>query len=148
MCVNRIGFRKYVLLHLLLTNMLVAKTRTCISLIISFFFYYSWPVRDSACVASGFFVEAFPDECKSSADEIADNFYHNLTDNIPSVREGAAVAMKKFCSVYPDWVEGVMEEMKKGLGQVANQEENSILNDGLEKGAFFILMTSILKNSS
>ena len=84
----------------------------------------------------------------SSADEIADNFYHNLNVNIPSVREGSAIALKKFRSVYPDWVEGVMAEMKKGLGQVASQEENSILNDGREKGAFSILMTPILKNSS
>lgn len=34
------------------------------------FFDESWPVRDAACVASGRFAEAYPEECRPSLDKL------------------------------------------------------------------------------
>lgn len=38
------------------------------------FFDESWPVRDAACVASGRFAGAYPDECRPSLDKLYERF--------------------------------------------------------------------------
>ena len=53
----------------------------------------SWPVRDCACVASGRFVQAFPEESVPKLDKLYELWFAHLSDNIWSVREDAAVAI-------------------------------------------------------
>ena len=38
------------------------------------FFDESWPVRDAACVASGRFAGAYPEECRPSLDKLYERF--------------------------------------------------------------------------
>ena len=49
------------------------------------------------------------------------------------MREGGAVALKKFCTVYSDKVPVIYEELKKGLAAVKEQPENSTLNENMDK---------------
>ncbi|KAG7166267.1 putative HEAT-like repeat-containing protein [Homarus americanus] len=53
----------------------------------------SWPVRDAACVACGNFILCFPEEAQGTMEELYPLFFTNLQDNIPSVRQGAAIAI-------------------------------------------------------
>ncbi|XP_033735448.1 uncharacterized protein LOC117323982 isoform X2 [Pecten maximus] len=81
----------------------------------------SWPVRDAACVASGNFVVCFPEESRSSLPALYPLFFNNLQDNIPSVRQGAALAISNLVQAYgQDSLDIVMGKIKEGL-------------DGLEK---------------
>lgn len=38
------------------------------------FFDESWPVRDAACVASGRFAGAYPEECRPSLDKLYERY--------------------------------------------------------------------------
>ncbi|GFO50484.1 Arm repeat-containing protein, partial [Plakobranchus ocellatus] len=60
----------------------------------------SWPVRDAACIACGHFVLCFPEESHSSLPALYPLFFNNLQDNIPSVRQGAAVAISNIVKAY------------------------------------------------
>jgi hypothetical protein len=42
----------------------------------------------AACLACGNFVLAFPEESRSSVEQLLPLFFENLEDNIPSVRQG------------------------------------------------------------
>ena len=93
-------------------------------------------MRDSACIATGYFVEAFPSECSSVCEDILECFYENLRDNIPSVREGAATALKRFVVAYPnEYLDKVIEDTRKGLQAVKEQQPMSTMNDSLDKGS-------------
>ena len=50
----------------------------------------SWPVRDTACLASGSFVEHFARECEPFLSQLYERFFENQTDSIASVRQGGA----------------------------------------------------------
>ncbi|CAH8447297.1 unnamed protein product [Schistosoma turkestanicum] len=52
----------------------------------------SWPVRDAACVALGSLISIFPNETRAAGYDnlMAVQFLRNLSDSIPSVRDGAA----------------------------------------------------------
>ncbi|CAH8452774.1 unnamed protein product [Schistosoma guineensis] len=52
----------------------------------------SWPVRDAACVALGSLISTFPNETRAAGYDnlMATQFLRNLSDSIPSVRDGAA----------------------------------------------------------
>ena len=53
----------------------------------------SWPVRDAACIASGNFVSIFPkDVNEKDLHDLYHLWFEHLSDNIPSVRENAAIA--------------------------------------------------------
>lgn len=54
----------------------------------------------AACVASGNFINCFPDESKSYMPLLTPMFYENLQDNIPSVRSGAAHALASVAKTY------------------------------------------------
>ena len=83
-------------------------------------------------------MQVFPDECKSSRDEILSKLYSNLQDNIPSVREGAATALKRFASAYFDSSKNVFTDIRKGLNAVSEQPDNSTINENLESGKIII----------
>ena len=78
----------------------------------------SWPVRDceyrtlltwlttlsfillAACLACGNFITCFPDECSPYLNDLFSLFLANLEDSIPSVRQGAAVALASVVKAY------------------------------------------------
>ncbi|CAN0381880.1 unnamed protein product, partial [Phaeothamnion confervicola] len=59
-------------------------------------------VRDAACVATGRFAGAFPEECRPSLDNLWERWLHHLSDPIWSVRENSAVALAEVCRAYGD----------------------------------------------
>lgn len=60
----------------------------------------SWPVRDASCVACGNFISCFPKECHFTMEILYELFFENLQDNIPSVRQGAAIALVNVVKAY------------------------------------------------
>eukprot|EP00794_Sanderia_malayensis_P007320 gene7320-8138_t len=95
----------------------------------------SWPVRDTACVACGRFVKAFPNESKDSMDELYPLFFTNLSDPIPSVRQGAAMALADIGEAFGiDAINQIFETIKHGLTVVESQPDNADRYESLEKG--------------
>ena len=95
----------------------------------------SWPVRDTACVACGSFVKSFPNECRDSMSELYPLFFTNLSDPIPSVRQGAAIALASIAEAYGnDAIDKIFDAIKKGLCQVEKQTDNADKFASLEKG--------------
>eukprot|EP00611_Tribonema_gayanum_P012896 TRINITY_DN2359_c0_g1_i3.p1 TRINITY_DN2359_c0_g1~~TRINITY_DN2359_c0_g1_i3.p1 ORF type:complete len:680 (+),score=236.19 TRINITY_DN2359_c0_g1_i3:112-2151(+) len=60
----------------------------------------SWPVRDAACVASGRFAAAFPEECREQLPLLFERWFKHLAEPIWSVREDSAAALGEVCAVY------------------------------------------------
>lgn len=95
----------------------------------------SWPVRDAACVACGNFILCFPEESQSSMETLYPLFLNNLQDNIPSVRQGAAVAIANVVRAYgKDVLPMVVEKMHEGLKGVEEQPSESERYGDLEGG--------------
>ncbi|XP_031559428.1 uncharacterized protein LOC116295668 [Actinia tenebrosa] len=95
----------------------------------------SWPVRDAACVACGNFILCFPEKCKSHMEELYPLFFTNLEDNIPSVRQGAAISLANVVKAYgKEETAVVFQKVKSGLKEVETQKENTEKYSGLEKG--------------
>ncbi|XP_068751859.1 uncharacterized protein [Montipora capricornis] len=95
----------------------------------------SWPVRDAACVACGNFVLCFPQESSSSMDELYPLFFENLSDSIPSVRQGAAVSLGNVVKAYGESaLTVVMEKAREGLKGIDKQEATSEKYTGIQKG--------------
>ncbi|RUS87848.1 hypothetical protein EGW08_004381 [Elysia chlorotica] len=86
----------------------------------------SWPVRDAACIACGHFVLCFPEESRSSLPALYPLFFNNLQDNIPSVRQGAAVAISNIVKAY-DAAEHeiVFAKIKEGFEKIKDQKATS-----------------------
>lgn len=94
----------------------------------------SWPVRDAACVACGNFILAFAQESRQKQETLYQLFLGNLKDPIPSVREGAGVAIAKYAKAYgTEVVSTLLEEIKEGLQEIKNQPENADKFVGLDK---------------
>jgi len=94
----------------------------------------SWPVRDAACVACGNFIKAFPEETSSCLDELFPLFFQNLSDNIPSVRHGAAMALASVVSAHPDAALPVcLAKIQSGWHDVPQQEAKEEKNATYEK---------------
>ena len=94
----------------------------------------SWPVRDTACVACGQFALSHPDVCKESLEVLYPLFFTNLSDPIPSVRQGAAVALAKVTKAYgQDSLKVVFKKIKEGFKAVETQQENIGRYESLEK---------------
>ncbi|XP_014671947.1 PREDICTED: uncharacterized protein LOC106812561 [Priapulus caudatus] len=95
----------------------------------------SWPVRDAACLACGNFIFCFPDESKPYLCQLYPLFFSNLSDVIPSVRQGAASALANIVRVYKcEAIEKVICKITEGLENVKMQEETQEKYGGLEKG--------------
>lgn len=95
----------------------------------------SWPVRDTACVACGNFVKSFPEESRTSMAELYPLFFTNLSDPIPSVRQGAAIALANIADAYgSEAVVKIFETVKSGLALVETQKDNADRFESLEKG--------------
>ncbi|CAI9744392.1 XP_029652912.1uncharacterized protein LOC115226077 [Octopus vulgaris] len=95
----------------------------------------SWPVRDAACLASGNFIECFPDECKCKLEVLFPLFFANLRDNIPSVRQGAAQALCNVVKAYGDECRHmVVSTIKEGLTGIEQQAATAEKYSNLDKG--------------
>jgi len=96
----------------------------------------SWPVRDAACLACGNFIKSFPDESSSSLDDLYPLFFLNLSDNIPSVRQGAAAALANVVSAHPDKALPIcLTKIEEGWKGVPSQEAKEEKNTSYEKGS-------------
>ncbi|XP_068210771.1 uncharacterized protein [Palaemon carinicauda] len=96
----------------------------------------SWPVRDAACVACGSFILCFPDEAKDSMEMLYPLFFTNLEDSIPSVRQGAAIAIANIVRAYGNEVLPVIfEKMREAFKGVENQPSECERYGDLESGA-------------
>ena len=94
----------------------------------------SWPVRDAACVACGNFILSFAAEAQDKETMLYSLFLGNLKDPIPSVREGAGVALAKYVKAFGDKVlPKVVDEITQGLLEVKNQPQNADKFVGLDK---------------
>ncbi|KAK6621052.1 hypothetical protein RUM43_011356 [Polyplax serrata] len=85
-----------------------------------------WPVRDAACLACGNFVLCFPNESKSAMKSLYPMFYRNLSDSIPSVRQGAASALANVARAYGETaVQNMVVHIKELLENVKRQDPES-----------------------
>ncbi|XP_066947983.1 uncharacterized protein [Macrobrachium rosenbergii] len=95
----------------------------------------SWPVRDAACVACGSFILCFPDEAKNSMELLYPLFFTNLEDSIPSVRQGAAIAIANIVRAYgKDVLPMIFEKMREAFKGVDNQPSECERYGDLESG--------------
>lgn len=60
----------------------------------------SWPVRDEACLACGTLCKSYPEECRSEFKTLWERWTEQLTDQIWSVRQDAAVALGDALDAY------------------------------------------------
>ena len=95
----------------------------------------SWPVRDTACVACGNFILNFPEESKVKLGDFYPLFFANLHDPIPSVRQGAAVALTNVSKAYgEEALEVVFAQVAKDFDGIKDQKASSERYEGLDKG--------------
>ena len=57
-------------------------------------------VRDAACLACGKFVLAYPAEAREALPRLYERWFDHLTENIPSVRAGAAASLACAAQAY------------------------------------------------
>ena len=75
----------------------------------------SWPVRDAACVACGFFVATFPEESEAQFAELCDIWFAHLSDNIFSVRHHSALALATVYNKASMYSDKLMERFKEHI---------------------------------
>ena len=59
-------------------------------------------MRDAACLACGQYVLAYPEEARGTLDQLYVLWFDHLSENIPSVRAGAAAALANAVRAYGD----------------------------------------------
>ncbi|KAK4472238.1 hypothetical protein MN116_003509 [Schistosoma mekongi] len=92
----------------------------------------SWPVRDAACVALGSLISIFPNETRAAGydDLMATQFLRNLSDSIPSVRDGAAKSIAAILKAVDDqklikhYVSHIVEKID-GLSKQPNESHGA-----------------------
>ncbi len=57
-------------------------------------------MRDAACLACGKFVLAYPAEAREALPRLYERWFDHLTENIPSVRAGAAASLACAAQAY------------------------------------------------
>lgn len=99
----------------------------------------SWPVRDSACISCGKFVQRFPEESTPRKEELFKLWIAHLSDNIASVREHSAMALMDVLEVYEDEVVDIIKnEMKTNLMKAkTDQKKESTKHGGLTNTSTF-----------
>lgn len=82
----------------------------------------SWPVRDEACLACGTFCLAYPKECEAELPTLFSRWTEQLTDQIWSVRQDAAVALGDAIEAYGgSMFDKVMEILNRDLSSAKKQ---------------------------
>lgn len=108
----------------------------------------SWPVRDAACVACGNFVLCFPEESKGEIPALYPLFFNNLQDNIPSVRQGAAIALVNVVKAYGEASQDtVLGKVKEGLEGLENQPATSEKYSAMDTGPATYSVTKQLRDN-
>jgi len=83
----------------------------------------SWPVRDEACLACGIFCIAYPEECEPELPILFQRWTEQLTDQIWSVREDAAVALGDAIQAYgTSMIDQVLTVLRRDLPCARSQE--------------------------
>ena len=86
----------------------------------------SWPVRDQACTACGTFAKAYPELTLPELPTLWDRWSSQLTDQIWSVREGAAMALGDAISAFGDeFKDKVIAYVKELLPGAKNEKPMS-----------------------
>ncbi|XP_043236112.1 uncharacterized protein LOC122388790 isoform X2 [Amphibalanus amphitrite] len=86
----------------------------------------SWPVRDTACLAVGRLLVAFPETCRPHLDRLYPLLFSNLHDNIPSVRQGGAEALANAVRAYGEQaLTLVMNRVREDLTALKDEPEPS-----------------------
>lgn len=94
----------------------------------------SWPVRDAACIGCGNFLLGHPESAESKREILYQLFLNNLKDPIPSVREGAGIALGKYTKVYGNKVLDVLtSEIKNGFVEITRQQPGTGKFSSLDK---------------
>lgn len=87
---------------------------------------HSWPVRDTACVASGNFIRSYPAECQDKIPVLMPMFLENLKDPISSVRQGAALSIANVLQAYQEAMfDQIKEILTDGFAGLSDQPEES-----------------------
>jgi hypothetical protein len=83
----------------------------------------SWPVRDEACLACGILCKSFPEDCRPEFKTLWERWTEQLTDQIWSCRQNAAVAMGDALEAYGTevWTRLQNEEIPKILPAAKTQ---------------------------
>jgi hypothetical protein len=98
----------------------------------------SWPVRDAASCACGSFVAVFKEESRPVLKDLYQLWFEHVGDNIPSVREGTAVALGKVLKAYGDEaLEVILPKLKEGLPKAMTQKKESQALANLENVTTF-----------
>eukprot|EP00050_Salpingoeca_kvevrii_P013114 m.26834 g.26834 ORF g.26834 m.26834 type:complete len:692 (-) comp4672_c0_seq1:180-2255(-) len=98
----------------------------------------SWPVRDAACIASGRFIECFPEEARDMLPQFYELFFQHVGDNIWSVRENAAIGLAAVVRAYgQESFDYVLPRIKEMLVAIQKQPEQSTANVGLHNETIF-----------
>ena len=99
----------------------------------------SWPVRDSACISCGKFVQRFPEESAARKEELFTLWIAHLSDNIASVREHSAMALMDAMDAYEDEVVTLIKaEIKENLMKAKNEQKaESKKNSGLSNTSIY-----------
>eukprot|EP00406_Dinophysis_acuminata_P017644 CAMPEP_0179335768 /NCGR_PEP_ID=MMETSP0797-20121207/66672_1 /TAXON_ID=47934 /ORGANISM="Dinophysis acuminata, Strain DAEP01" /LENGTH=664 /DNA_ID=CAMNT_0021049183 /DNA_START=1 /DNA_END=1995 /DNA_ORIENTATION=- len=86
----------------------------------------SWPVRDVASSALGYFVAAFPLDCQAHRPQLLQLWAEQMADNIPSLRANGAAALAMAMGVWSAemWDE-VLAHLTTRLPEVLQQAEKS-----------------------
>jgi hypothetical protein len=85
----------------------------------------SWPVRDSACISCGKFVQRFPEESSARKEELFQLWIAHLSDNIASVREHSAMALVDAMEAYEDEIVTLIKNELKDNLMKAKTEQNA-----------------------
>jgi len=84
----------------------------------------SWPVRDEACLACGIFCRAYPEECEPELKTLFERWMEQLTDQIWSCRENAAVALGDAIVAYgKPMFDEILAVAQKNIPSARNQAE-------------------------
>ncbi|KAA0185046.1 Soluble guanylate cyclase 88E [Fasciolopsis buskii] len=93
----------------------------------------SWPARDAACTALGTLISCFPEATKQCGypDLMIEQFLHNLSDSILSIRDGAAYSIARILQAADDpmLAEVYAKYIKEKLAEVSNQPVESQSSD-------------------
>ncbi|KAL3873788.1 hypothetical protein ACJMK2_036873 [Sinanodonta woodiana] len=93
----------------------------------------SWPVRDAACIACGNVVVCFQmNPGLMTIPALYPLFLKYLQDSIPSVRQGAALALSNVVKAYE--FDLIVKKIKEGLDGIKDQSANAEKYSRLDKG--------------
>lgn len=99
----------------------------------------SWPVRDSACISCGKFVQRFPEESMPWKEELFNLWIGHLSDNIASVRRNSASAIIDALDAYEEEMVALIKtELKDNLLKAkTDQKSESHKHGGLSNVSQF-----------